>query len=162
MRWDQRVVGLDPTSHGFGYVVFEGPERLIDWGHAQVQPISNARSMERIARLLTRYMPDAVVIEDTDHRSSRRRYRVRMLLKSVARFSEKSGAKIERISPEEVRKHFAEVGAQTKHQVAQHIASTYVELAPHLPPPRKIWMSEDERMSIFDAAAFVLTAFEKG
>jgi hypothetical protein len=33
------------------------------------------------------------------------------------------------------------------------------ELAPYRPPRRKLWMSEDDRMAIFDAAALAATFF---
>jgi len=40
------------------------------------------------------------------------------------------------------------LGARTKHQIAHAIANQFPELAPHVPPHRKCWMSEDYRMSI--------------
>jgi hypothetical protein len=43
--------------------------------------------------------------------------------------------------------------------MAQAVAARFPELAPRLPPQRKPWMSEDCRMAIFDAAAFVLALF---
>jgi|SRR5690348_15036174 hypothetical protein len=43
---------------------------------------------------------------------------------------------------------------------AQFIASHIPVFQPLLPPPRKIWNSEDARMSIFDAAALALTFFD--
>jgi hypothetical protein len=27
---DKRIVAIDPTHRGFGYVIFEGPDRLVD------------------------------------------------------------------------------------------------------------------------------------
>jgi hypothetical protein len=39
------------------------------------------------------------------------------------------------------------------------IAKRFPELAPRLPRFRKPWMSEDYRMSIFDAVAMALTLF---
>jgi len=48
---------------------------------------------------------------------------------------------------------------QPKNRIAGVIAERLPELAPWQPPFRKPWMSEDERMSIFDAVAFALTFF---
>jgi len=59
-----------------------------------------------------------------------------------------------------VRRTFSEVGVSTKHQIAGAISSTFPELAPRLPPPRRTWMSEDEGMSVFDAAAFAVAHFQ--
>jgi hypothetical protein len=33
---EKRVLAIDPTHRGFGYVILEGPERLIDWGTRHV------------------------------------------------------------------------------------------------------------------------------
>jgi hypothetical protein len=55
---------------------------------------------------------------------------------------------------------FSESGAQTKQEIAVAIAKRFPELAPRLPRFRKPWMSEDYRMSIFDAVGFGLTFFE--
>jgi len=44
----------------------------------------------------------------------------------------------------------------TKHGRARLVADRFPELEPFLPPVRKIWMHEDDRMSIFDAASFAL------
>ena len=39
------------------------------------------------------------------------------------------------------------------------IARDFPELEPRLPPVRKIWISEDARMNIFDAVALGMTFF---
>ena len=46
-----------------------------------------------------------------------------------------------------------------KQEIAIAIAERFPELAPRLPRSRKPWMSEDYRMSIFDAVALALTFF---
>ena len=56
----------------------------------------------------------------------------------------------------EVRTGF---GLATKRQIAEAIAREFPELEPRLPPVRKIWMSEDRRMSIFDAVSLAITFF---
>jgi len=49
---------------------------------------------------------------------------------------------------------------QGKHPIASILADRYQEeLAPRLPPFRKPWMSEDERMAMFDAAALAVAYF---
>ena len=45
------------------------------------------------------------------------------------------------------------------YEVARAVADHLPELAPRLPPRRKPWMSQDERMSIFEAVAFGLTFY---
>ena len=60
-----------------------------------------------------------------------------------------------------VRELFASHGATTKHAIAEIIAKHVPAFERYLPPPRKLWMSEDSRMSLFDAAALALTFFQE-
>jgi hypothetical protein len=50
-------------------------------------------------------------------------------------------------------------GLGTKRQIAEAIAREFPELGPRLPPVRKIWMSEDRRMGIFDAVSLAVSFF---
>ena len=154
-----RVIALDPTTHGFGFVVLEGPSRLIDWGHSYVRACMNEKCLKQITELIAWYRPQVVVIEDSESKESRRGPRVGKLLDEVARAAEDSGVSVARFSPREVQKTFAPRGSITKHQIAMRVGDAFPELSHRLPPPRKIWDGEDERMSMFDAAALALTFF---
>lgn len=156
-----RIVAIDPTSKGFGYVVVESgpPLLIIDWGVAHIRSRKNAQALERIAELLGWYNPNAVVLEDWEAPGSRRRPRVRALLAAVAIFAERSGLPAERVPRRAVRQVFLQAGARTKGEIAALIAEWLPELAPRLPRPRRIWMSEDERIRIFDATALALAYF---
>ena len=155
-----RVIALDPTSHGFGFVVFEGETRLVDWGHAHARPCTNEKCLEMVAKLFTYYLPGVVVMENWDSKASRRGARVRKLFTQIVGFTETSNARVARYSQKDIQKAFSTDGSPTKYEIAQMIALEFPELSYRLPPPRKIWMSEDERMSIFDAAALALTFFQ--
>ncbi|PIR04606.1 MAG: hypothetical protein COV57_03410 [Candidatus Liptonbacteria bacterium CG11_big_fil_rev_8_21_14_0_20_35_14] len=48
---------------------------------------------------------------------------------------------------------------QPLHQIAQVIASHYDVLKRILPPKRKIWMSEDTRMSVFKSIALIWVCY---
>ena len=48
---------------------------------------------------------------------------------------------------------------QNKYEIAIAIAKRFPELAPRLPRLRKPWMSEDDRMSIFDAIGLAAAFF---
>jgi len=52
------------------------------------------------------------------------------------------------------------LGAPNKQEIAGAIAKRFPELAPRLPRFRKPWMSEDYRMSIFDAVGLAITFFQ--
>jgi Holliday junction resolvasome RuvABC endonuclease subunit len=163
MNWfpleGQRFLAVDPTCRGFGFAVLEGPERLLDWGVAHARKNKRDRCLARIAELIQRYEPTVIVAEDGTGKGSRRCPRVLRLLRDVRKLAAKNHIVMRSFPRSKVWRTFAEGEALTKHQIAKLIAARFPELAPRLPPFRKPWMSEDDRMSIFDALAFALTFF---
>lgn len=156
---EKRIIAVDPTTKGFGFVVMEGSERLIDWGVKGAKKSKKERSLELIADLIDRYQPDVIAVEDFAGKGSRRCQRVQELISRIQRLGLKKKIKTRGFSRSEVRKAFSQSGAFTKHQISTDIAQRLPELSPRLPPFRKPWMSEDYRMSIFDAVSFALTFF---
>jgi hypothetical protein len=147
-----RVLAIDPTTRGFGFVVFEGPEMLVDWGVFQVRSDKHAECLRRVEALLDRYEPFVVVVEDHKGLSCRRCVRVRALINAVCELASRRTLTPRRVSPRSVRRAFSEVGVSTKYEIAGAVSSRFPELAPRLPPPRKTWMGEREAMSVLDAA----------
>ena len=161
MKSTKRVLAVDPTPKGFGWIVFEGPDRLIDWGIVYVSPINNPRCLQRFVTLMDRYPPDIVVLERLGERGPRRSMRVQQLIVSAEKLAKERGCRVRTFSRHDVRQTFAEASAWNKDQIAREIALKHRELTPWLPPIRKIWMSEDHRMAIFDAAALAHTFFHR-
>jgi hypothetical protein len=157
-RESKRVLAIDPTSKGFGFAVLEGPRRLVDWGvkHAS----GNGKCLKQAASLIERYRPEALVVERTDANGCRRRLRVRQLIKELLVLARKRQLRARRIPRRTVLRYFAKSGLATKRQIAVALSIRFPELEPYLPPERKPWMSEDERMGIFDAVAFGLAFYE--
>ena len=120
----------------------------------------NEKSLASIEDLIEHYRPEVIVVEDTQGKGSRRCLRVHELIRGILKLASTKGIKSRSFSRRMVRKVFSESGARTKHQIATTIADRFRdELAPKLPPYRKPWMREDERMSIFDATSLTLTFF---
>lgn len=155
-----------PTTRGFAFVLFQGPERPLDWGMKEIRGADkNGRTLAEVRKLLRRHCPATLVIEETGTKTSRRSMRIRTLYKSIVRLAHAEGIDVVRYTNDDVRASFASSGAQTKYAIAQVIAANIPAFAPRLPRVRKIWMSEDARQSLFDAAALGLTHFacrEKG
>ncbi len=93
MTSNDRIVSIYPTSHGFGFSVFEDTT-LLDWGHAQIRPAKRGKCLERIVELLAWYDPAIVVIEDTDWHKSRRGERVKKLLQDVTHITRGTSTKL--------------------------------------------------------------------
>ncbi len=152
-----RVLAVDPATRGFGFAVLEGPDRLIDWGVKETKVEKNKRSLKLIADLIGIYQPKMLVIEDCTGTGSRRCARVQRLIEAISQQAFRKGIRVKRISRVEVKRAFSESGARNKYEIAVAIAKRFPELAPRLPRFRKPWMSEDYRMSIFDAVGLALT-----
>jgi Holliday junction resolvasome RuvABC endonuclease subunit len=155
-------MAVDPTSRGFGFVIFEGPEHLIDWAVVEIKENREDQCLQRMVDLIARYQPDVLALEDPTGRGSRRCYRVQQFLGQVERIADEGAILTRRFSRSKVRRAFSDSGAKTKYEIATVIVRRFPELAPRLPRFRKPWMSEDDRMSIFDAASFGLTCFHFG
>jgi len=153
----KRVLGIDPTSRGFGFVILESPATLVDWGVKVIRQQNEAKSVAKVSELIQHYRPEIVVLEDCT--GSRRCARIQSLLGAVARLVKTEGLKSRRFRSSRVKKVFGTFRATTKYEIARAVAQQLPELAPRLPRFRKAWMSEDYRMTIFDAAALALTYF---
>lgn len=155
----RRVLAIDPTSRGFGFVVLEGQRALIDWGVKGTRSNKKTETLAKVAELVRHYHPHVLIVEDCRAAGSRRCVRVRHLIDDIRRLATEEGVTSRRVSTSLVKKIFLTFHAGTKHQIAQAIAAQLPELAPRLPRFRKPWMSEDYTVAIFDAAAFALTYF---
>lgn len=154
-----RVLAIDPVNKGFGYAVFEGPDKLIDWGVKSTKSIDKRRRLEQLFDLMERYSPDVIVVEDYADKGSRRGAQAKDLIRMILITASAMEIKTCALSPADVRNAFSQFGAATKYSIATILAKKFPELAPRLPPIRKPWMSEDYRMSIFDAVSLAWTFF---
>ena len=156
---DIRVLAVDPSTRGFGFAVLEGPERLVDWGVKETKVDKNKRTLKLVEDLIDRYQPTVIVVEDYEGKGSRRCRRIQGLINDISKLAAKRNIKVRSFSRVKVKQAFSESGASNKYEIAVTIANRFPELAPRLPRFRKPWMSEDYRMSIFDAVAFGIAFF---
>ena len=156
---DIRVLAIDPSTRGFGFAVLEGPNRLIDWGVKETKTDKRRRSLELIEALIEQYQPNVLVVEDYTVKGARRCRRIQGLINDISKLALKRKVKVRSFSRAKVKQVFSESGAINKQEIATAIAKQFPELVPRLPRFRKPWMSEDYRMSIFDAVALGLTFF---
>src|SRR5262249_14989144 len=153
---DIRVLAVDPSTRGFGFAILEGPDRLIDWGVKETKTDKKRRSLKLIDDLIGMYQPTVIVLENYSAKGSRRCGRVRELINNISKLAVKRNVKVRSFSRLKVKKACSEFGASNKYEIAIAVAKRFPELAPRLPRFRKPWMSEDYRMSIFDAVGFAL------
>ena len=154
------VTAIYLNSRGFAFVLFEGELAPRNWGTIEARgEDKRERVLSRIDRLLSRYKPDVVVLQDTSQGGTHRPHRIRRLNEAVAETAERQGFAVVSFSRAEVREDFGYLDSVTKDTIAAAIAKHIPAFERFLPPPRKYWNSEDARMGIFDAAALALTFF---
>lgn len=154
-----RILAIDPTTKGFGFAVLEGPEFLVDWGTKETPDDKRAHCLKLVGGLIKRYGPDVIVTENPSDKDSRRCQRVQELIAAIIALARERACRTRSFTRADVHTAFSDVDKPNKHRIANAIAEQFPELAPRLPPFRKPWMSEDARMSIFDATALALTFY---
>ena len=152
-----RILSIDPIVLGVGFAVLEGPDNLIDWGIRLAKGEKSAASLRIVEALILRYKPNIIVVENCHATGCSRGQRAKELIEDIAALAKARRIKCRSVARLAVQKAFLKFNAFTKHQMALELVKRFPELARHLPRARKSWMSEDMRMSIFDAAAFALT-----
>lgn len=153
------VLAVQPTSNGFGWVLFENTHTAVAWSLVHARAGRDGHLIKRFVRLLDRYAPVVLVLEAFENGVSRRGPRIRDLCRAMVH--EASVRRIETpiFDREAVQMVFAQCGASTRDEIARVIVAHTNAFGHRLPKPRKPWMSEDPRRSLFDAAALAITYF---
>jgi hypothetical protein len=153
------IIGIAPARRGFGYAVFDGPHKVIDWGCHEAKQGTNRQHLKKLRSILSWYAPDVLVLPNLARQKPRRSPRVIKLVQSFRSLADRRDLTIKRYTRRDIRAVFAGVQAQARYEIAKAIALQAPNLELWLPPKRRIWEVEDPRMSIFDAASLVFTHF---
>jgi hypothetical protein len=157
------VLALYPFTRGIAFTLFEGPLSPVDWGVKEIRGRQrNLQSLEVSKRLIERLQPDIAVLLNLPDPHGRRAKRIGRLQRLIASCAESQAIEVHHYTRQDIRECFRGVGALTRYEIAQAIASQIHALRSRLPPPRKIWKAEESRMSIFDAASLVMTFYCQG
>jgi hypothetical protein len=144
------------NTKGFGYVLLQHWFSPVDWGTPElVGPDREKRCLKHIDALLTLHTPDILVLQDMSKTGTRRAPRIRALNRQTLQLAKRRGVTVRTYSREQVLRYFEDLGATTKHRIAEIIAQHIPALGLYLPPPRKPWKTADPRMGIFEAVALV-------
>lgn len=149
-----RILAIDLSSRGFGFVLAEDSQ-LIHWGTAS-GGTNGTIVLGRFKTLAADWRPTTLLIDDYLAPTSRRCARIRNLLAAIEQYASQEGIRVRRLATGVIQAAFYSKAVETKEDRAKWLASRFRELAPRLPPVRRLWMSEDQRMSIFDAAALLV------
>lgn len=155
------VMGIALTTRGLGYALLEGPETPFDWGLMRRENMEfEVRTVERISKIIRAYHPQVLVMEKLVDGNTRHSATLKQLSRQILHRAASEAVIVVHFDRRDVRNAFAPLGAVSKPAIASAIAIALPALSHRLPPIRKLWMSEDARQLIFDAAALVLTYYK--
>jgi len=152
------VLAVYPTARGFAWVIFESPQKPVAWSLVHARTGRGDHLVRRFARILDRYAPGTVVLEDFE-KTSRRSARIRHLCQEMAHEAMIRGMETPVFDNDAVRMVFAKYGAMTRAAITRVIADMIEDFRHRMPRPQQTGNSEDVRQSLFDATALVLTYF---
>jgi Holliday junction resolvasome RuvABC endonuclease subunit len=149
-----QVLGIAPSSRGFGFAVIDGSSTLLDWGVKTSTGDKNSHALKAISRLIEEYAPTVLVMEDCHAAGARRAPRIQALVGAIEKMAVTRKVKMKLFSKVQIRQRSNMNKRATKQEMAEYLASRFPEELGHrLPRKRQPWMSEDYRMPIFDAVA---------
>jgi len=157
---DERILAVDARSSSFGFVVFDGPNRLLDWGVKSFRRGVNAVKLPasgKVPALLDEFSPRAIVLRTLDWHDAAKQPELRETILGEAA---KRRIPLKFVSRSAVKNAFAGAN-RNKYAVAAQVSARFPELAPKLPALHKIWMSEEYWLSVFDAASLGVTYFRR-
>ena len=152
-----RILAIDLHPQRYGYAVLETPLELLDWGVKRRYRKQNRPGRYslcgRLGSLLKMWSPSLVAIKEPPKPHTAR---IRNLLAGLIAEVGPYRIPVRCVPDEAPRRAFSDSDRLTKHAMASSLLKHFPFLASALPPKRKIWESENYRMSIFVAAALAL------
>lgn len=151
-----RLLAFYPNSKGLCYALLERGLRTIDWGIETGRQRKQATVLHHATSLLAMCGPSSIILPsrmDVEKRSRR----LQEVANSIEHMSIDGDLGVHGYARADSKIAFGKVGSNSEDVIAAGIARLLPELELHLTPARKLWMSEDYRMGLFDAVAVVLT-----
>lgn len=148
-----------PNTRGFGFVCLEKKRALLDYGIVTVRPICNKKLFRRAERIFNYYKPEVVLLQDHCCKYTRPSKRVIKFLNALKEHLNIEGIEVYSYKREQIRDTFSQFKAKSKFEIATILCKEHPELESRIPKPKKLWMSEDYNMGIFDALSLAYTHY---
>ena len=158
LKSGELVIAVQPYTRGFGFALFVAPLSPVDWGTKVIRSGDrDALSVAAVEKLISLWHPEVLLL--MDYGKAWPAPRIERLHEQIGFVAAKMGVPTRRYGRKQIQACFAGVGAVSRYQIAQAIASRISAFSDQLPPPRKPWDPEDPHMNMFDAIALVMTYY---
>ena len=134
---EKRILAIDLRSRSFGFAVFEGPTRILDWGVKSFRQGINAVKIPaslKFAGLVDEFSPSTIVLRKHNSETKKRAD----IRNALMREATKRRISIRLLSRNGVKNAFPDCN-RNKYTIAAALVEQLPELAPRLPSLRKIW-----------------------
>jgi hypothetical protein len=153
-----RILAVDARRSRFGYALFEGPTRLLDWGASEIPAYTADRTAvliasKRIVPLLKLGHPEVLVVKRPRRGKRGSATATAPIVKAILREATERQIRVCPMSRKEILRAFRIFEGSTKNEIAEFLAGVFPELLARLPPKKKAWQSERHSMIVFDAIA---------
>lgn len=154
-EFPRRIVAIEARRSRFGYALFEGPNKLLDWGGNSIRTRLTTRSAtnaarDRISDLLRRSHPTVVIVMRPRRTRTGKTATPGTIMKAIVQQAAVLGLSIEFVTRAQIWGAFA---IRNRDDIAEQIVMVFPELVARLPLRRKKWQPERRGMVIFDAVA---------
>lgn len=156
------VLAIYPFHRGVAYTLFETPLSPLDWGVKRIRGAKkNALLFEAAQRLIDLHQPEVLVLEDSADLIGRRSQRSHRLQTLIVGCAQARAIEVRALRKKDIRECFKQLGAVNRYEIAQVIGARVHAFERHVPPPRRLWMREDERIGLFGAASLAMTFYHQ-
>src|SRR5882762_1038456 len=125
----QRVLSLDLRARRFGYVVFEGPHTLLDWGIRTHADGERSLLEYRLNSLLSMFAPSIILVRKTKESHRIGQSMIRHGLRAVKAFAKRVMLVVRVIDGSSLRTFFSQDDNVNKHDIARMVAVQFPELS---------------------------------
>lgn len=158
--FEPRILAIDLRSQQFGFVVLEGPGKLLDFGRKVCPALGTETSAhmlkKRLIVLLTFFAPSVIVVKHTSGRGDLSPLNRKRAFEIIAQEAAHRSIDVVALKRKDIRLVFQKSGHASKNKIAAVIAEIFPELSWKLPAHRKNWQPEHHNMTIFDAVSLAL------
>jgi hypothetical protein len=149
----RRILAIAFRARRFGFVAFEGVNKLLDYGVREYENDGRFSLEHRLVKLQSEFAPSLILARRAADRGHNTLRSTRDALRRLEDFAKQTILPVTIVEESSIRDFFSASARKNKHDVGQAIVSRYPELAWKLPPKRKPWQTEPVRQLIFDAAS---------
>jgi hypothetical protein len=143
-----RILSIVMLKRGCAFAVMDRRRGLIDCGYCGLSAANDAAFIARIEARIERDRATALVAGHIPNQRGRESARRRLSLLIELAHARHVGYC--QVSKAVLVRYF---GVATMHERAKIVAGRFPEVAPRLPPARRLWDPDDERNRIFEAIA---------